>query len=248
MEIAQERLEQEFDLDVIMTAPSVLYKIIKTDDEIVPIDSPSRLPDRSDFKAILEPFVRLELVTPTEFIGPLMDLSQSRRGKYIEMNPLSAERALLIYHIPLSEVIVDFFDVVKSKTKGYASMSFQDIGYKEEDLVRVDIKINGAIATPLSSIVHRLNAEAYGRGLCDRLKELIPRHQFKVSIQACIGQRAIAAAVVSPVMKDVLAKMSGGDYSRKKKLLQKQARGKKRMKTFGKVSLSQDAFMALIKR
>ena len=248
MEIAQERLEQEFGLDVIMTAPSVLYKITTIDDRNITIDSPARLPERSAFKAILEPFVRLELITPTEFIGSLMELSQSRRGEYVEMNQLSTERASLIYHIPLSEVIVDFFDLVKSKTRGYASMSFQDIGYREEDLVRVDIKINGDIATPLTSIVHRLNAETYGRSLCERLKELIPRHQFKVSIQACIGQRAVAAAVISPVMKDVLAKMSGGDYSRKKKLLQKQARGKKRMKTFGKVSLTQEAFMAVIKR
>ena len=247
MEITQERLEQEFGLDIIMTSPSVQYKIIDNNDVEINVDSPGRLPDRNTFKHIMEPFVKLELITPIEYVGPLMELSSARRGEFVEMKHLSAQRVTLIYMIPLSEVIVDFFDIVKSRTRGYASMSFQEAEYRIENLVRVDIRINGDLALPLTSIRHRDQAEESGRVICEHLKSVMTRHQFKISIQACIGPRAIASTTISPVMKDVLAKMSGGDYSRKKKLLNKQARGKKRLKSFGKVYIPQEAFMSVIR-
>lgn len=189
----------------------------------------------------------MEIMTPTEYTGPLMDLGQTRRGTFIEMKYLTPTRTALIYELPLAEVITDFFDQLKSRTKGYASMSFQEIGYRADKLVKLDIRINGEDAPPLATIVHRDKAHDIGKIICKKLKTLIPRQQFKVPIQACIGNKPVASAQISAVSKDVLAKCYGGDISRKKKLLQKQAKGKKRMKAMGKVNVPQEAFMAVIR-
>lgn len=259
MDIVQERLEREFGVDLIVTAPSVVYKtrsgVLRaergdiSEDEIVEtiIDSPHKLPDPTTFDEVLEPYVRLEIMTPTDFTGPLMDLGQTRRGIFVEMKYLTPTRTALIYELPLAEVITDFFDQLKSRTKGYASMSFTEIGYRPDKLVKLDIRINGEEAPPLSSIVHREKAHEIGKAMCLKLKELIPRQQFKVPIQACIGNKPVASAQISAVSKDVLAKCYGGDISRKKKLLQKQAKGKARMKAMGKVNVPQEAFMAVIR-
>jgi GTP-binding protein LepA len=279
MDIVQERLEREYDLDLIITAPSVVYKIILNGEEREEqlIDTPAKLPDPMTFQEILEPYVRLEMMTPTEYTGALMDLGQTRRGIYIEQKYLTPERSTLIYEVhphqllmlrfaslssaqqpsdrppaapnqvPLAEVITDFFDQLKSRTKGYASMSFTEIGFRPDALVKLDIRINGEDAPPLATIVHREKAHDIGKIICNKLKELIPRQQFKVPIQACIGNKPVASAQISAVMKDVLAKCYGGDITRKKKLLQKQAKGKKRMKAMGKVNVPQEAFMAVIR-
>ena len=246
MDIVQERLEREYDLDLIVTAPSVVYKTITKDGVEALIDTPAKLPDPTLFEQILEPYVKLEMITPTEYTGSLMELGQSRRGIFIEMKYLTPTRSTIIYEMPLAEVITDFFDQLKSRTKGYASMSFQEIGYREDKLVKLDIRINGEDAPPLATIVHRDKAHDIGKIICNKLKELIPRQQFKVPIQACIGSKPVASAQISAVMKDVLAKCYGGDISRKKKLLQKQAKGKKRMKAMGKVQVPQEAFQAVI--
>lgn len=249
MDIVQERLEREYDLDLIVTAPSVVYKIIMNgeDRQEVFIDTPAKLPDPTKFQEILEPYVRLEMIAPSEYTGALMDLGQTRRGIFIELKFLTPTRQTLIYELPLAEVITDFFDQLKSRTKGYASMSFTEIGYRADKLVRLDIKINGEDAPPLATIVHRDKAHDIGKVVCKKLKELIPRQQFKVPIQACVGVKPVASAQISAVMKDVLAKCYGGDISRKKKLLQKQAKGKKRMRAMGKVNVPQEAFMAVIR-
>jgi len=246
MDIVQERLEREYDLDLIVTAPSVVYKTITKDGVEELIDTPAKLPDPTMFEQILEPYVKLEMITPTEYTGSLMELGQQRRGIFIEMKYLTPTRSTIIYEMPLAEVITDFFDQLKSRTKGYASMSFQEIGYREDKLVKLDIRINGEDAPPLATIVHRDKAHDIGKVICNKLKELIPRQQFKVPIQACIGSKPVASAQISAVMKDVLAKCYGGDISRKKKLLQKQAKGKKRMKAMGKVQVPQEAFQAVI--
>lgn len=248
MDIIQERLEREYDLDLIVTAPSVVYKIILPDKSEQFIDTPAKLPDPSSFEEILEPYVRLEMITPTEYTGALMDLSQTRRGVFIEVKYLTPLRSTLIYEMPLAEVITDFFDQLKSRTKGYASMSFVEIGYRADKLVRLDIRINGEDAPPLATIVHRDNAHDIGKLVCNKLKELIPRQQFKVPIQACVGVKPVASAQIPAMLKDVLAKCYGGDISRKKKLLQKQAKGKKRMKAMGKVNVPQEAFLAVIRK
>jgi len=247
MDIIQERLEREYDLDLIVTAPTVVYKIKLNTGEEKLIDSPAKLPDPSSFEEISEPYVRLEMITPTEYTGALMDLGQTRRGTFLEMKFLTPTRSTIIYELPLAEVITDFFDQLKSRTKGYASMSFTEIGYRADKLVKLDIRINGEDAPPLATIVHRDKAHDIGKIICDKLKELIPRQQFKVPIQACVGAKPVASAQISAVSKDVLAKCYGGDISRKKKLLQKQAKGKKRMKAMGKVNIPQEAFMAVIR-
>ena len=246
MDIVQERLEREYDLDLVVTAPSVVYKTINNDGSETFIDYPAKLPDPTQFHEIQEPYVRMEIITPTEYTGPLMDLGQSRRGIFLEMKYLTPTRTALLYEMPLAEVITDFFDEIKSRTKGYASMSFQEIGYRADKLVKLEIKINGEEASPLATIVHRDKSYAIGKRICEKLKELIPRQNFKVPIQACIGAKAIASSHISALSKDVLAKCYGGDISRKKKLLQKQAVGKKRAKAMGKVSVPQEAFMAVI--
>lgn len=248
MEIVQERLSREYDIDLIVTAPSVVYKINNlASGEQLNIDSPAKMPDLTRDIETLEPYVKMEILTPSEYNGPIIELGQERRGVLKDVKYLTPTRSTIVYELPLAEVITDFFDQLKSRTKGYASMEYTIIDYRVSDLVRLDIKINGEDASPLACIVHRDASQKVGRALANALKELIPRQLFKVPIQACIGVKIIASSVISPMRKDVLAKCYGGDLSRKKKLLQKQAKGKKRMKAMGKVNVPQEAFMAVLK-
>ena len=247
MEIVQERLEREYDLDLIVTAPSVIYKVKMIDGEVMMIDNPATLPDPQKRETIEEPYVRMEIYAPNEYNGTLMGLCQDRRGDFIDMKYITTDRVTLIYEIPLAEVVTDFFDQMKSRTKGYASMEYHLIGYRENDLVRLDVLINSERADPLTTIVHKDNAYGVGKGLVEKLKELIPKQQFKIPLQASIGSRIIASEGISALRKDVLSKCYGGDISRKKKLLKKQAKGKKRMKSMGKVDVPQEAFMAVLK-
>ena len=247
MEIVQERLEREYDLDLIVTAPSVIYKVNLNDGTENLIDNPSTIPDPQLRESIEEPYVKMEIYAPNEFNGTLMGLCQERRGVFIDMKYITTDRVTLIYEIPLAEVVTDFFDQMKSRTQGYASMEYQLIGYKKNDLVRLDVLINSERADPLTSIVHKDKAYSIGRGLVEKLKDLIPKQQFKIPIQASIGSRIIASESISALRKDVLSKCYGGDISRKKKLLKKQAKGKKRMKAMGKVDVPQEAFMAVLK-
>ncbi|WP_320677313.1 translation elongation factor 4 [Prochlorococcus sp. MIT 1300] len=247
MEIVQERLEREYDLDLIVTAPSVIYKVNMLDGLTLMIDNPATLPDPQKRESLEEPYVRMEIYAPNEFNGTLMGLCQERRGDFIDMKYITTDRVTLVYEIPLAEVVTDFFDQMKSRTKGYASMEYHLIGYRRNDLVRLDVLINSEKADPLTTIVHRDKAYFVGKGLVEKLKELIPRQQFKIPLQASIGSRIIASESISAMRKDVLAKCYGGDISRKKKLLKKQAKGKKRMKAMGKVDVPQEAFMAVLK-
>ena len=247
MEIVQERLEREYDLDLIVTAPSVIYKVKMIDGEVKMIDNPATLPDPQRRETIEEPYVRMEIYAPNDYNGTLMGLCQDRRGDFIDMKYITTDRVTLIYEIPLAEVVTDFFDQMKSRTKGYASMEYHLIGYRENDLVRLDVLINSERADPLTTIVHKDNAYGVGKGLVEKLKELIPKQQFKIPIQASIGSRIIASEGISALRKDVLSKCYGGYISRKKKLLKKQAKGKKRMKSMGKVDVPQEAFMAVLK-
>ncbi len=246
-EIVQERLEREYNLDLIVTAPSVVYRVTTTDGEVIEIDNPSHLPEPHHREKIEEPYVRLEMITPETFVGALMELSQNRRGIFKDMKYLTQGRTTLIYELPLAEVVTDFFDQMKSRSRGYASMEYHLLGYRENPLVKLDILINNDPVDALAMIVHRDKAYNVGRGLAEKLKELIPRHQFKVPIQASIGSRIIASEHIPALRKDVLAKCYGGDISRKKKLLQKQAKGKKRMKAIGTVDVPQEAFMAVLR-
>ncbi|MGF1459990.1 MAG: translation elongation factor 4 [Leptolyngbyaceae cyanobacterium] len=247
MEIVQERLEREYDLDLITTAPSVIYKVTLLDGSVVEIDNPSTLPSPQERESIAEPYVRVEMLTPEEYVGALMELCQSRRGDFKDMKYLAQSRTALIYELPLAEVVTDFFDQLKSRSKGYASMEYHLIDYRVNHLVRLDILINGEPADPLANIVHRDKAYYVGKALVEKLKELIPRHQFKIPLQASIGSRVVASESIPALRKDVLSKCYGGDISRKKKLLQKQAKGKKRLKAIGTVDVPQDAFMAVLK-
>ncbi|MBE9102324.1 translation elongation factor 4 [Vacuolonema iberomarrocanum] len=247
MEIVQERLEREYNLDLITTAPSVIYRVTKLDGEVVLIDNPSNLPDPQNRERIEEPYVQVDMIVPEEFVGPLMELSQTRRGDFKDMKYLAQGRTTLTYELPLAEVVSDFFDQMKSRSRGYASMEYQLIGYRENPLVKLDILINGDPVDPLATIVHRDKAYYVGKALVERLKELIPRHQFKIPVQASIGSRVVASEHIPALRKDVLAKCYGGDISRKKKLLQKQAKGKKRLKAIGTVDVPQEAFMAVLK-
>ncbi len=247
MEIVQERLEREYDLDLIVTAPSVIYQVQLINGDVVMIDNPATLPDPQKREYIEEPYVRMEIYAPNEYNGTLMGLCQDRRGDFVDMKYITTDRVTLIYEIPLAEVVTDFFDQMKSRTKGYASMEYHLIGYRKNDLVRLDVLINAEKADPLTTIVHREKAYGVGRGLVEKLKELIPKQQFKIPLQASIGSRIIASESISALRKDVLAKCYGGDISRKKKLLKKQAKGKKRMKSMGKVDVPQEAFMAVLK-
>ncbi len=247
MEIVQERLEREYDLDLIVTAPSVVYRVTTNTQEIIYIDNPSHLPAPNEREKIEEPYVQVDLITPEEYVGTLMELCQTRRGVFKDMRYLTQGRTTLIYEIPLAEVVTDFFDQMKSRSRGYASMEYHPIGYQENELVRLDILINNDPVDALAMIVHRDKAYNVGRGLVEKLKELIPRHQFKIPLQAAIGSRVIASEHIPALRKDVLAKCYGGDISRKKKLLQKQAKGKKRMKAIGTVDVPQSAFMAVLK-
>ncbi|MEA5450577.1 translation elongation factor 4 [Leptolyngbya sp. CCNP1308] len=247
MEIVQERLEREYNLDLITTAPSVIYRVTTIQGEVLEIDNPSTLPDPQAREKIEEPYVQLDMITPEEYVGALMELCQTRRGEFKDMKYLAQGRTTLIYEVPLAEVVTDFFDQMKSRSKGYASMEYHLIGYRENHLSRLDVLINGDPVDSLASIVHRDKAYYVGKALVEKLKELIPRHQFKIPIQAAIGSRIIASESIPALRKDVLAKCYGGDISRKKKLLQKQAKGKKRMKAVGTVDVPQEAFMAVLK-
>jgi GTP-binding protein LepA len=247
MEIVRERLEREFNLEIIATAPSVVYRAFFTDGTEVLVDNPTDLPDPSRLDHVDEPMLDVTIITPAEYLGAVMDLGQSRRGEMVKMEYLSTERVELRYRIPLAEVVIDFFDALKSRTKGYASLDYEPAGYVTSQVVRVDLLINHEPVDAFSTIVHRSNAEFYGRRMAERLKELIPRQMFEVPIQAAIGGRVIARETVRARRKDVLAKCYGGDITRKRKLLEKQKEGKKRMKNLGRVEVPQEAFVAALK-
>ncbi|MBW4487601.1 MAG: translation elongation factor 4 [Trichocoleus desertorum ATA4-8-CV12] len=247
MEIVQERLEREYNLNLIITAPSVIYRVTTIKGEVTLVDNPSRLPGPQEREKIEEPYVQVDMITPEEYVGTLMELSQTRRGVFKDMKYLTKGRTTLIYELPLAEVVTDFFDQMKSRSRGYASMEYHLIEYQENPLVRLDIMINGDPVDSLATIVHRDKAYGVGRVLVEKLKELIPRHQFKIPLQAAIGSKVIASESIPALRKDVLAKCYGGDISRKKKLLQKQAKGKKRMKAIGTVDVPQEAFMAVLR-
>ena len=247
MEIIQERLEREFNLDLVTTAPSVIYRITMTDGSVVMIDNPTNYPDPSLIQQAEEPIVRADIISPVEFVGNIMDLCTGRRGEFKNMQYLDATRVELHYEIPLNEIIYDFFDALKSRTKGYASFDYSFLGYRPSKLVKLDILLNGEIVDALSFIVFEDRAYARGRKICEKLKENIPRQLFEVPIQAAIGGKIIARETVKALRKDVLAKCYGGDITRKKKLLEKQKEGKKRMRQLGSVEVPQQAFMAVLK-
>ena len=247
MEIIQERLEREFNLDLVITAPSVVYRITKTDGSVVEIDNPTNYPDPSQIIKAEEPIVRADIISPVDYVGNIMELCTGRRGEFKNMQYLDATRVELHYEMPLNEIIYDFFDALKSRTKGYASFDYSLIGYRESKLVKLDILLNGDIVDALSFIVFEERAYARGRKICEKLKENIPRQLFEVPVQAAIGGKIIARETVKAVRKDVLAKCYGGDITRKKKLLEKQKEGKKRMRQLGSVEVPQQAFMAVLK-
>ncbi len=247
MEIVRERLEREYDLDLVATAPSVAYRVVRSSGERREIRSPQDMPDPGELVSIEEPYVRAMIVAPSEYVGAIMELVQGRRGEMVDMQYLGPERVELIYLLPLAEVVFDFFDQLKSRTRGYASLDYEPAGYREADLVRVDVLLNGQPVDAFSSIVHRDKAYSYGRAMVERLRELIPRQLFDVPIQAAIGSRIIARETVKAKRKDVLAKCYGGDVTRKKKLLQRQKEGKKRMKMVGSVEVPQEAFVEALK-
>jgi GTP-binding protein LepA len=247
MEIIQERLEREYNLDLVTTAPSVVYRITKTNGEIVLIDNPTNLPSASEIELMEEPIAKATIMTPSEYVGNIMDLSQERRGTFKDMSYIDEKRVMLTYEIPLNEIIYDYFDVLKSRTKGYASLDYELAGYQEADLVKLDILLNHEIVDALSFIVHKDKAYTKGRKMVEKLKDAIPRHQFEIPLQACIGGKIIARETVKAYRKDVLAKCYGGDITRKKKLLEKQKEGKKRMRQVGNVEVPQEAFMSVLK-
>jgi GTP-binding protein LepA len=248
MEIVQERLEREFDLALIASAPSVEYHVIRTlgRGELV-IDNPSKLPNASEIEEIREPWVKLSVVTPSSYIGPLMELTTNRRGAFANMEYLDPTRVVLHFEMPLAELIVDYFDLLKSRSQGYASMDYEELGYRPGDLVKVDVLVNGEPVDALSLIVHRDKAASMGRALAEKLKELIPRQMFEVPIQAAIGSNVVARETVRAMRKNVLAKCYGGDITRKRKLLEKQKEGKQRMKRVGSVEIPQEAFLAMLR-
>ena len=247
MEIIQERLDREFDLNIIATAPSVIYRVHKTDGEVLEIQNPTNLPSPGEIDFIEEPMVDANIMAPKEYVGNIMDICIDRRGQFKNMEYLDERRVVLHFRMPLNEVIYDFFDALKSNTKGYASLDYELAGYEESDLVKLDILINGELVDAFSLIVHESKAYSRGRDIAERLKDVIPRHQFAVPIQAAIGSKIIARETISALRKDVLAKCYGGDISRKKKLLEKQKEGKKRMRSVGNVDVPQEAFMEVLK-
>ena len=246
MDIIEERIEREFKIDLIATSPSVVYEVTLTDHSTMMIDSPVKMTDKQKILDIKEPYIRTNIFVPSEYIGPIMELCQDKRGNYISMEYLDPTRVNIHYEIPLSEIVYDFFDKLKSTTKGYASFDYELIGYKSSNLVKMDILLNGEVVDALSIIVHKDFAYKRGRSVVEQLRKLIPRQQFEVPIQACLGNKAIARETVKAVRKDVLAKCYGGDVSRKRKLLEKQKEGKKRMKMVGSVEIPQEAFLAVL--
>ena len=248
MEIIEERLEREFNIDLVTTAPSVSYKVYKHGGEVLNVDNPSHLPSPSEIDYMEEPIVRATLFTPPEYVGPIMELCQGKRGTFLDMSYVDTSRAKLTYDIPLAEIVYDFFDDLKSRTRGYASMDYEIIGFHKSELVKLDIMLNGEVCDALSLIVHKDDAYNRGRGIAEKLKEVIPRQMFEIPIQACVGGKVIARETVKAMRKDVLAKCYGGDITRKKKLLEKQKEGKKRMRQVGSVSLPSEAFMSILKR
>jgi len=247
MEIIQERLEREYNLDIVTTAPSVIYRITKTNGEVIYLDNPTNMPDPTEIATMEEPVVKATIMTPTEYVGSIMELCQDRRGTFLGMDYLEATRVMLNYEMPLNEIVYDFFDALKSRSRGYASLDYELSGYKESKLVKLDIRLNGEIVDALSFIVHADKAYARGRRMAEKLKETIPRQMFEIPIQACIGNKIIARETVKAFRKDVLAKCYGGDITRKKKLLEKQKEGKKRMRQVGSVEVPQEAFMSVLK-
>lgn len=247
LEIIQERLEREYNLDLVTTAPSVIYKVYLTDGTQFDLSNPSNMPDPARILKMEEPIVKAEIMLPKDYIGPIIELCQQRRGDYISMEYLDESRAMLIYEMPLNEIIYDFFDVLKSRSRGYASFDYSLVGYKESELVKLDILVNREPVDALSFIVHKDSAVERGRKMCEKLKKEIPRHLFEIPIQAAIGSKIIARETISALRKDVLAKCYGGDISRKKKLLEKQKEGKKRMRQIGSVEVPQQAFMSVLK-
>ncbi|MDO7788245.1 translation elongation factor 4 [Desulforamulus aquiferis] len=246
MEIIQERLEREYGLSLITTAPSVIYRVTTTKGEVVEIDNPSNLPPVNNIEMIEEPFVKATIMVPKDFVGTVMELCQGKRGVYSNMEYMGVNRVMLTYEIPLSEIIFDFFDQLKSRTKGYASLDYELTGYRQSDLVKMDILLNGEPLDALSCIIHKERAQTRGRALVERLRALIPRQMFEIPVQAAIGNKIIARETIKAQRKDVLAKCYGGDISRKRKLLEKQKEGKKRMKQVGNVEIPQEAFMAVL--
>ena len=247
MEIIQLRLEREFNLDLITTAPSVVYRVTKTDGTVEMIDNPLNYPDPTEIEMAEEPFVRASIITPPEYVGSIMEICQERRGEYLDLTYLDQSRVELHYDMPLNEIIFDFFDCLKSKTRGYASLDYEVTGYRASNLVKLDILLNGEVVDALSFILHADKAYARARKICEKLKENIPRQLFEIPVQAAIGSKIIARETIKALRKDVLAKCYGGDISRKKKLLEKQKEGKKRMRSFGTVEVPQEAFMAVLK-
>ena len=247
LEIIQERLEREFNLDLVTTAPSVIYKIYLTDGTEIELSNPSNMPDPARIEKMEEPIVKAEIILPKDYVGPIMELCQQRRGEYISMEYMDENRVTLVYHMPLNEIIYDFFDVLKSRSRGYASFDYTLIGYQESSLTKLDILVNREVVDALSFVVHSSVAVERGRKICEKLKKEIPRQLFEIPIQAAIGAKIVARETVSAMRKDVLAKCYGGDISRKRKLLEKQKEGKKRMRMVGNVEIPQKAFMSVLK-
>ncbi|MBP1763792.1 MAG: lepA [Firmicutes bacterium] len=247
MDVIKERLEREYDLSLITTAPNVIYKVYKTDGQVLQIDNPAHLPSPQEIEHIEEPYVKATVIVPNEFVGAVMELSQEKRGEYKDMKYLDTTRVMLTYHLPLSEIIYDYFDRLKSSTRGYASLDYELTDYQESSLVKLDILLNGEPVDALSVIVHRDRAQYRGRLLVEKLRGIIPRQMFEIPVQAAIGNKVVARETVRAMRKDVLAKCYGGDITRKRKLLEKQKEGKKRMKQVGSVEIPQEAFMAVLK-
>jgi GTP-binding protein LepA len=247
MEIIQERIEREFGVQLITTAPSVVYKVYQTDGTVLEIENPTLMPPQQKIERVEEPYVKATILVPNDYVGVVMEICQNKRGQYVDMTYIDTNRVSLVYELPLAEIVYDFFDQLKSGTKGYASFDYELIGYKPSNLVKMDILLNGEVVDALSFIVHRDRAYHRGRALVEKLKKLIPRQMFEVPIQAAIGNKVIARETISAMRKNVLAKCYGGDVSRKRKLLEKQKEGKKRMKAVGSVEVPQEAFMAVLK-
>lgn len=247
MDITRERIEREFKIDMIATSPSVIYEVTKTNGEKIQVDSPAKMPEKVNIKEITEPYIKASIFSPEKYIGPIMELCQSKRGTYIGLEYIDKTRVNIIYELPLSEIVYDFFNKLKSATKGYASFDYEVIGDKPSDLVKMDILLNGEVVDALSIIVHKDFAYQRGKTITENLKKVIPRQMFEVPVQAAIGNKVIARETVKAMRKDVLAKCYGGDVSRKRKLLEKQKEGKKKMKMIGSVELPSEAFLSILK-